>query len=128
MKTKILIPIILTILLSFVVSSFAAPAPFEKVKEIALKAKINDQGNYIAEIICNENGEEIVFIFGYLPISGYIGVGSSIDGIVYEYNEKTQNLSVWASIGRFPVEDKNKGLFVERVFLIFRYLVEHKLR
>ncbi len=124
---KLIIPIILTILLSFMVSSFAAPAPFEKAKEIALKAKINDQGNYIAEIICNENGEEILFIFGYLPTSGYIGVGSNIDGIIYEYNEKTQILTVWTRMGRLSVEDKNKKLFFERVFQIFRYLVKHKL-
>ncbi len=125
---KKIILIILTILLCFVTQSFSiCPAPFEKTKEIALRAKVNDQGNYIVEIICNQNGEEVVFTFGYLPTSGYIGVGSTIDGIIYEYNEKTQNLSVWAPIGRFPVENKNRELFFERTFLIFRYLVEHKL-
>ena len=119
--------VILIALLCFVTQVFAvAPAPFEKVKEIALKAPVNSQGNYIIEISFNENGEGVVLILGYIPSHGYIGIGLSTDKFVYEYNEKTQTLGIWTPMGRFPVQEKDRELFFEKVFKIFRYLVSHQ--
>jgi len=97
------------------------------VKEIALKAPVNSQGNYIIEISFNENGKEVALILAYIPSHGYIGIGSNIDKVVYEYNERTQSFSVWTPKGRFPVQEKDKELFLKEVFKIFRYLVSHEL-
>ena len=128
MKIKQVSLIILTILLCFVVQASAVcPAPFERAKAMALTAPKNEDGNHILTLTFNENGDQIIFVLGYIPATETIGVGSSIDMMVFEYCERDGRLTIWTPMGRFSVQEKDREKFFAEAFKIFRSLVYRNL-
>lgn len=111
-------------------SAFAeCPAPFAKAKEFALSGPQNDNGNHMLSFSYEENGQDVILLLAYLCDEETIGVGSNHEGIaiVYEYHEKTGELTIWTSMGTFPVSEENRKEFFERVFQIFRIFVSKGL-
>lgn len=91
---------------------------------MALRTPKDINGNHIVTLTYNENGTEIVFIIAYIPADRIIAVGSTIDGMVYEYWEKDGRVTVYVlGIGRFSIDDKYRVKFFDEAFRIFRSLV-----
>jgi len=103
------------------------PAPFGKVKQIALTEPKDEDGNYIKEISFLENGKEIIFVLAYIPSVKVIGIGSTIDWLIYEYWEETGKISVAYGPVRYSVKEENRGKFFEAAFKVMRSLVIRNL-
>jgi len=127
MKTKMLIPIILTILLSFVIQSIAVcPSPFDKAKDMALKVQMDSVGRYILGMAITKNGDDTIYVIGYIPHLGIIGIGKvqGIKYVIYEYNERTCGYTVSRNNLREPIDPT---LCIREAFLIFREMVMEKV-
>ena len=93
------------------------PAPFGKVKEIALKATPDHRGNFMATFAINKNGEETVYLMGYLSQQKIIGIGTSRDGIIYEYNEESCECTAYVFAGLQVMRVKiDKQVAIDRSF------------
>ncbi len=118
--------IVLTILLCFVIQAAAVcPAPFEKIKQISLKTPY--RGAFMATFTINKNGQEIVYLMGYLPHRGEIGIGKACgsNAAIYIYNENTNQYSIITNgEPQRPVDGKTCIL---KAYEIFREMVADEL-
>jgi hypothetical protein len=116
--------IILTVLLCFVISVNAIniPAPFERAKSMALKVQSDSMGRHLINMTISKNGEETIYIIGYIPHMGIIGIGKLCGNkyAVYEYNERTGEYTIWKDARRESIEPK---LCIREAFVIFREMV-----
>jgi len=126
---KLILSFLIVVLLGFFSYTFAGdiPAPFAKAKEMALRIGPDSQGRHILVFDIKSNGESKVYIIGYLPKYGHIGIGILKPFyFVLEFNENNGRFSVVSSdtsIRIFP-EDKK---VIEEAFKVFRELVAKKL-
>jgi hypothetical protein len=119
--------IILTILLCFVIQALAiCPAPFQKAKEVALKAPLNHRGSYLVRMEVNIDGQEITYIIGYIPSYAQIGIGIEKDGklTVYVYNEY---LNKFYRITYYEETEILEAECISEAYKIFRIMVNEQL-
>ena len=119
--------IIIALLIISTYSLAVSTAPFEKAKELSLKVPPSFMGAHLINMTINKDGQEIIFVMGYYPSLGLIGIGkfcgSSVT--VYEYNEITGEYSVYLGSGiRKPMEP---NMCLHGAFEIFREMVGEKL-
>lgn len=119
--------IIITILLCFAIQVVAlCPAPFEKDKAMSLMVPIDYSGRHLINMVISKDGEETIYIIGYIPYYGIIGIGKTCGNkiSVYEYHEKTDEYTVYRNNSREPIESM---LCIREAFLIFREMVSEQI-
>ncbi len=124
---KSLICILSLIVVLIAVSTFAeTPAPFEKAKELALRAKPDNNGDFILEFECSVNGYDDSFGFAYLPTWKIVIVwGPFKDGRIYWGYDEKEKMFLCGYRGRtYKVSEK---IATEGAFGIFRVLVMKNL-
>ncbi len=128
-KSSICILSLIVVLIA--VSAFAeTPAPFEKIKEIALKSPLDSQCRHIVTFDINIDGNVVSYVIVYFPILGATAIGKAEGG-------KVCVVEFWEKEGKFTELTQSNGKLIRnlisqqdacnKAFSIFREMVGEKL-
>ncbi len=128
---KSLICILFLIVVLLAVSTFAeAPAPFEKIKEMALKSPLDDLCRHMVMFNINIDERMVSYIIVYLPAVGVTAIGKA-EGM------KVCVIEFWEKEGKFTELTQSNGRLVRnpipqqnacnKAFSIFKEMVGEKL-
>lgn len=128
---KSLICILSLIIVLLAVSTFAeTPAPFEKIKEIALKSPLDDQCRHMVTFDINVDGRMVSYIIVYLPTLGVTAIGKADGGkvCVIEFWEKENKFTeLTQSNGKLIRNPISQQDACNKAFSIFREMIGEKL-
>jgi hypothetical protein len=93
------------------------------VKEMAMQATPDVDGDYINTMIFNENGTEIIYGFIYSPGQKIILLGSSGLGLII-YDEVTGEFSTIYNNFLIPID---KDIAITEAYKIFRELIKKNM-
>jgi len=126
MKKSLICTMSLIVVLLAVLAFAEIPAPFEKAKELALRAKPDSKGDFVLEFKYSTNGYDDSFGFAYLPAWKIVIVwGPTENGRVFwKYDEK-ERIFLCGYRGRTCVVSEK--IATEGAFKIFRLLVTKNL-
>jgi len=126
MKKSLICILSLIVVLLTVLAFAQTPAPFEKAKELALRAKPDSDGDFILEFSCSVNGQDGSFGFAYLLARQIIIVwGSTENGRIYWGYDEEEKIFLYGYRGR--IYKVSKKIATEGAFGIFRLLVAKSL-
>lgn len=128
---KSLICILSLIVVLFAVSVFAeVPAPFEKIKEIALKSPLDEQCRHMVTFDINVDGRIVSYIIVYLPTLGVTAIGKA-------EGTKICIIEFWEKEGKFTELTQSNNKLIRnslspqdacnKAFSIFKEMVGEKL-
>ena len=125
-SSKLFVLLIASLLLAFLLPSVYAepsnvpiPAPFGKVKEMAMTATPDADGDYITEKIFRENGARVSYLFIYCTKEKTIWLGRSGFGFII-YGEATGEFFTIYSNFLISI---NKDIAIQKAYEIFREFV-----